>query len=273
MCLLKHVVFILCLEKIELFGIYVVAFRQAFKKSLRLTPMIILLFSGFILSFKLQSSPLNERFNHTNVGESVAQLGKMLLAGIDDTKSLGMQSKSLTNYTVFFVFVVLVPILLINLLIGVSTGELKETLDISNVIRYQMQLNFILGWQHVLLEKFGLKCCNDFFLFKIYTGKYSQKKKNIHSNDKSKDNLESQLDKLEQKQNRNFELMNDKLSQLNKVVDLKLSQQTNKIQTMQDGILERINQHEKLMGTQLDDFEQNSTKQMNSMASDLINKS
>ena len=270
--LLKHLAFILCLEKMDYIGIYVVAFRCAFKKSLLISPIIILLFSGFILAFKMQSNPLNEKFNNTSVHESVAEFGKMLLSNIDENTTLGMASDSFTNYFVFFVFVILVPILLINLLIGVSTGELREILDVSDLMQYQMRLEFILGLQDYLVNKFDFKFCEKMFVFKIYTGKES-KKKNIHSIEKSDSNLQTFMEKLEQQQNKHFESLAEKLVQHNKEMDLKLSHQTNKIQTLQDGMLVRMNQHEKLIEAQFSDFEQNTMKQMNSMASDLIKKS
>ena len=85
--------------------------------------------------------------------------------------------------------------------------------------------------------------------------------------------MDTFLDKIEQQQTKHFEMIAEKLSQFNKEVDLKLSHQTNKIQTLQDGMLDRINQHEKLTETQFNDFEQKTMKHMNSMASNLINKS
>jgi len=166
--LLRYITFLLCLEKMDKIGIYVVAFRKAFNKSLNLGPIILILFTGFTVTYKLNKIASDQEFVNATLLQSAAQISRMFLANIEDLSKMGITedcSKSISNSLNFILFVIMIPILLINLLIGVSTGELTNILDASDLTQYQMRLRFILWLQSFLLKWQGEDWCRKKILF------------------------------------------------------------------------------------------------------------
>ena len=166
----------------------------------------------------------------------------------------------------------MIPILLINLLIGVSTGELTNILDASDLTQYQMRLRFILWLQSFLLKWQGEDWCRKKILFVKYEPDSSRKtdKKDLAFMEKAAEhNSEKELARIVKKQ---FYVLSESLLQHTREIDAKISQQNDKIQTLQDGILERINQNEKKIERQLKEFVENSNQKLSSISSDIINK-
>jgi hypothetical protein len=127
--------------------------------------------------------------------------------------------KDRTNYVIFFMFIILVPILLINLLIGLATGELKYILDESAVMQFQLRLKFVLGMQDLILFKLRLyKMFNKKFLFDIYEKDISkQRKKDIYYIEKTEKNAEKSLTKLEMRQAEQYNLFVARFSYNNEI--------------------------------------------------------
>jgi hypothetical protein len=272
--LIRYITFLLCLEKMGKVGIYIVAFRKAFNKSLNLAPIILILFTGFTISYKLNKIAPDQNFVNGTVLESVSQISRMFLANIEDLDKMGITNdigKSISNSINFILFVIMVPILLINLLIGVSTGELTNILDASDLTQYQMRLGFILWLQSFMLDWKGDEWCREKILFTKFTPSSDRKvdKKALAFIKKTDQNYEKDLARLLKKQ---FYVLSENLLQHTREIDAKITQQNDKIQTLQDGILERINQNEKKYERQLKEFVENSNQKLSSISSDIINK-
>jgi hypothetical protein len=257
------------------FGIYIVAFGQAFKKSILLAPLIVLLLVGFILSFRLSNLTTNKYFSDSTLFENVAKMGRLLLSNLPEKiDDLGMEKDlalDLSNYLIFFMFIILVPILLINLLIGLATGELKYILDESAVMQYQLRLKYVLGLQDFFLNKSFFKSSKYFkerFLYKVETIKKSARKLDINFIDKTEKNLEKSLIKLEMRQEEQYNLLVERLSYTNRDM-----QQNDKIQGLQDDITDRLSQYERVLDTRLKESQENFQRQLDFIASDLLNKS
>ena len=204
--------------------------------------------------------PNQEYFNATLI-ESIAKFSRLSLSNIEEINKLGMDEEwinSISNYIVFFIFVILVPILFINLLIGVSTGELRDIMNASNVIQYQLRLKTILGWQDYLINRCGFKVLKKHFFFKTTTVfKNSKSKQNENkSKEKSDEMLKKMLEKMEDQHQNLKEQLIEKFSLKNKEIELKLTNQMDKIQMMQDGQLENINQNEQLIQSKLKENEE-----------------
>ena len=71
----------------------------------------------------------------------------------------------------------MIPIVLINLLIGVSTGELTQILAISDLTQYNLRLNFILWTQKFMLKWKGERWCKENILFNEYKAVVKKKEK------------------------------------------------------------------------------------------------
>jgi hypothetical protein len=111
-------------------GLYIVAFRSSFEKCFNLIPLVVVLFCGFIFCFDIKVTDLNEKFLNSSIPQNIAEMGIMLLAIVDDIEKLGIKSTAIiTTFIVFGLFILLIPILLANLLIGASTGQLEEVIQ------------------------------------------------------------------------------------------------------------------------------------------------
>lgn len=263
--ILRYIEFILSLEKFNKIGIYIVAFRQSFENSLLLFPLIVTLLCGFIVAFKIGTNSPNETFFNSTLLESVAEIEKMLIANIADIDKLGMKSDGvITNYILYSLFILLVPIILINLLIGVSTGQLNEVLQSSEIIQFELQVTYSLRIQELLYcNKLLFDHFHSKFLVPI-NGPVENKafnfRKEISRNEfeEIKIQLESKINilKINIKQNREDVLVN--LYELN-----------DKLQNLQENILEKYKENDKRIKTQLEDLDTKFFRQLDLLAIEL----
>jgi hypothetical protein len=278
--LLRYITFALCLEKVEKFGIYIVAYRKALKKSLFLAPIVITMATGLIFSYKLNRSAPDKIFYNATILESVAQIGRTFLSNMEGLDDLGITARftqSISSFVLLIIFIVMIPTVLFNLLIGVSTGELTRILEVSDLVQYHMRLNFIMWTQKFFLRWKGEEWCKkEKLLFSIYT----KPKPNRHKmngldfiEEKSEKSKENDIVLLRKEQQKQFELMQESHVQIVRELRAEIRQQNEKIQILQDGLLESMNQNEKKTEKQLKEIEANSNQKLYFIASDIINKS
>ena len=275
--LFGYVAVLFCLEKTKGIGIYIVAFKGTILKSFYLTPIIFILFMSFIISFKASKINENENFANATVSESVAKLTSMFLSNIDSIEKLGMQSEnSGSNYVLFLLFVILVPILLINLMIGVALGELKEVLDKSKTIQFEMRIKYTLTVQKIFHRIFGSRCESYFIFNEIQDDslkKHSIFKNKINKTEKSEFKLEECLLDLKndiKKENKSLRLY------LNKILKEKyrrIEELEGKIEVKQLEYLERLNRVEKRIERNINEKERKTNKKLDAISNDLLSKS
>ncbi len=204
---------------------------------------MLLLFSGFIISFGLKTISYNENFVNLTVFESITEMQLMVLANIDRIENLGMKTNDIfTNYILFSFFIFLMPVLLINLLIGVSTGQLEEVLHSSEVIQYEMRVVYTLRMQNLLLNKLGFKFLEKYFLFNEYQNK---RVGNKLRNNKLESDMMAGFNETNNKFKIYFDLLRNKIEQNRSEILSKMSEQNDKFQTIQEDCLERMNQNDK----------------------------
>ena len=76
----------------------------------------------------------------------------MSLANIDIDKLNLLKQMPPSNYVVLFAFVFLMPVLLVDLLIGVAIGELRAILEESSLIQIKLKIEFTIRIQKILLK-------------------------------------------------------------------------------------------------------------------------
>ncbi|XP_006015374.1 transient receptor potential cation channel subfamily A member 1 [Alligator sinensis] len=143
--------FLLYLQRFENYGIYVVMFWEILRTLIRIVVVFFFLILAFGLSFfvllgsqKTYSSPLL----------SVMKTFAMMLGDINyhDAFLGPLLSNELPypflSYTVLIIFTLLIPILLMNLLIGLAVGDIAEVQKYAALKRIAMQVNL-----HTNLEK------------------------------------------------------------------------------------------------------------------------
>jgi len=151
-----YLIFLVKLEMTPLFGIYFVAYKKTLVQFLKLLPIIFLTISGFLFAYRVRSL-YSQSSSHVNksYGYSIAKLITMVLGDFElDKIGLGEEMKlaNFFDYLIYIKFIVLMSILLINLTVGISIGEIKTTIDESEIKNINERLKFILNVQGTLLR-------------------------------------------------------------------------------------------------------------------------
>lgn len=156
--LFGFIVLMLRLEKNSTFGAYVVAFRKCFSKTIRTLPFILLLFFGFIYSFIIRTkigvnfidSPNTIKIDYL----SIAKMSNMIIGGYE-LDQLGLNNETfiyqIINFLIYFLFLILMTIISVNMLTGIAIGELESVLKEAEIYNIQQRICYILRIQKTFL--------------------------------------------------------------------------------------------------------------------------
>ena len=140
--LFGFIVLMLRMEKNSLFGSYVVAFRKSFTNTMKTLPFIILLFAGFVFSFKIRSNNgVTFLSNSKFLGSlNIAKMTNMIIGGYE-LGEMGLNETGLaneiSNFFIYFIFLILMTIISVNLLTGIAIGELESVLKEAEIFNIQ----------------------------------------------------------------------------------------------------------------------------------------
>ncbi|NXO12235.1 TRPA1 protein, partial [Oriolus oriolus] len=143
--------FLLYLQRFENYGIYVVMFWEILRTLIRIAVVFFFLILAFGLSFFVL---LGSQQTYSTPLLSIMKTFAMMLGDINyhDAFLDPLLSNELPypflSYTVLIIFTLLIPILLMNLLIGLAVGDIAEVQKYAALKRIAMQVNL-----HTNLEK------------------------------------------------------------------------------------------------------------------------
>ncbi|XP_041268760.1 transient receptor potential cation channel subfamily A member 1 [Onychostruthus taczanowskii] len=143
--------FLLYLQRFENYGIYVVMFWEILRTLIRIAVVFFFLILAFGLSFFVL---LGSQQTYSTPLLSIMKTFAMMLGDINyhDAFLDPLLSSELPypflSYTVLIIFTLLIPILLMNLLIGLAVGDIAEVQKYAALKRIAMQVNL-----HTNLEK------------------------------------------------------------------------------------------------------------------------
>jgi ankyrin repeat protein len=143
--LLCYIGFSLLIQKFRIFGLYVLAFKRTIKNSARFFPMFLLVYIGFLLSFKLHSHLGVTFLNSTNHEYVVRSLAMMI--GELNTGEMGLGQGFFINYVMYTLFICLMCVIILNLFIGIAVGEISTVLNEADVMQLSMRIVFALKCQ------------------------------------------------------------------------------------------------------------------------------
>ncbi|CAL8292745.1 unnamed protein product [Lota lota] len=144
------VCFLLYLQRFDRFGIYVVMFGEIMKTLVSIVMLFLFLMVAFGLGF--HALMLNQKEFET-VPLSVIQIFVMMIGELNyETNFLKpyLDNKlpfTFLTYVLFIEFALLMPILLVNLLIGLAVGDIAEVQKNASLKRMAMQIDL-----HTVLE-------------------------------------------------------------------------------------------------------------------------
>uniref|UniRef100_A0A8B9HBS6 Transient receptor potential cation channel, subfamily A, member 1b n=1 Tax=Astyanax mexicanus TaxID=7994 RepID=A0A8B9HBS6_ASTMX len=134
--------FLLYFQRFERFGIYVVMFGEIIKTLISTIVLFVFLLLAFGLSFY---ALMLHRFN--SISLSLAQTFVMTVGELNYQNTLleayeqGQLAFPEISYFIFVLFVLLMPILLMNLMIGLAVGDIAEVQRNATLKRIAMQIN------------------------------------------------------------------------------------------------------------------------------------
>lgn len=115
--LFAFLVFPLYIQKLKVFGVYVVAFLRTLSNSAKFFPVFLIIYVGFMLSFRIRSNYGVSFFDSTLY--SLIRTFTMV-SGELETDKMGLTDKygSIPNYLIYLLFIGLMCTILINLFVG-----------------------------------------------------------------------------------------------------------------------------------------------------------
>ncbi|CAF0854801.1 unnamed protein product [Brachionus calyciflorus] len=147
--LLAFLIFPLHVQKLRIFGVYVVAFCRTLMNSAKFFPIFIIIYCGFLLSLRIRSN-----FGVSYFDSTVFSLVRTLtmVTGELETAKMGLTDDigALPNYIIYFLFIGLMCTILINLFVGIAVGEIKTVLDEADIQQISMRIMFVLKVQSAL---------------------------------------------------------------------------------------------------------------------------
>jgi hypothetical protein len=114
--LLSFIVFSFLIQKLRVFGLYVLAFRRTLSNSSKFFPIFFLVYIGFNLSFRLRTHFGVTYFNST-AGNTLIRTLSMALGELDND-AMGLDSGSVLNFVFYFLFIGLMCVITFNLFVG-----------------------------------------------------------------------------------------------------------------------------------------------------------
>lgn len=306
MILCLYMILILRLEKFAHIGIYVTVFRRILKKSASVVPLVALASLAFLFSFRITSvrqndDPKNENTFNRSLSFNFIQLMTFNLANFDNEKmGLGhhVNGSNWPIYIIYVLFLFILPILILNIFIGISVDELKKLLDDSQEYNMIIKIKYTLKMQDTLcVLRNGIFCRKiklvdrlldkliSYVMVKNKQGNNHNDQSNEHENelllnvhdksikesDTEKDNSEQKISELnidiEQLENRLIGNINDKFKNMKLQLGLLEEKIENKmcaLQQMEKRLDNKLNENFKKL-------EQRSDASLNKILSSLEN--
>ncbi|XP_063155461.1 transient receptor potential cation channel subfamily A member 1 [Candoia aspera] len=149
--LLSWTNFLLYLQRFESYGIYVVMFWEILRTLIRIVTVFFFLMLAFGLSFYVL---LGSQQTYGTPYLSVMQTFSMMLGDVNyrdaflEPMLTNKLPRPFLSFIILIIFSLLIPILLMNLLIGLAVGDIAEVQKFAAMKRIAMQVNL-----HTNLEK------------------------------------------------------------------------------------------------------------------------
>ena len=117
------------------------AFRRTLANSTKFFPVFILIYTGFLLSFRARATADVKYFNSTS--STTFMRGFTMMMGDLQSEEMGLDS-SYINYVLYLLFICIMSIIILNLFVGIAVGEINTTLDEADIQQISMRIIFVL---------------------------------------------------------------------------------------------------------------------------------
>ena len=166
------------LQKFKAIGVYVIALKRTLLNSTKLFPVFLIIFIGFILSFKVRTNFGVQYSESDSLSYSIIRTVTMVIGELDTSK-MGLDDEdAIPNLIIYFLFIGLMCTILLNLFVGIAVDDIKTILDEADIQLISMQIRYVLRIQKAIQPinnyfSFSKKILN--MNFKIYNDKTDNK--------------------------------------------------------------------------------------------------
>ncbi|CAF1429668.1 unnamed protein product [Adineta ricciae] len=164
------------LGRFDIYGIYVIMFLEIFKTLLHVLSLFSVLIVGFALTFCI-IRPFNEQLNPSNpqhlfiiILKSVTMMLGELGFDLSHSETVNEQHFSLINLLMLLLFAIIMPILLMNLLVGLAIGDLIQIQQNAHLKRLAMQVQLHTNLERKLPSKLIQRWIKNKFVIYINRG-------------------------------------------------------------------------------------------------------
>ncbi|CAF0890815.1 unnamed protein product [Brachionus calyciflorus] len=176
--LTSYFIMILNLNKAPLVGRYVIAIRNVIKNSIGLFIVLLIFLIGYLMSLRNRSNSLNENDPTIGFFNETFELGffRVLTMGVGslDTEDMGIENINelgFINCLLYATFIFIMPIMLMNIFIGISNEELEKVYDLADVETIILKFEYVLKVKDNIFYKLFSKLKKalkvDHFEFKV----------------------------------------------------------------------------------------------------------
>jgi hypothetical protein len=224
--LFAYILLPLFLQKFKAIGVYVITLKRTILNSTKLFPVFLILFVGFVLSFKLRTNFGVNYSESDSFGYSMIRTVTMVIGELDTSKMGLDNTDALPNLIIYFLFIGLMCTILLNLFVGIAVDDIKTILDEADIQLISMKIIYVLRIQKAFQPLIDSFCClrdilnmnfkkynkdDDYKIFKtidLFLNKInnllSKEDRNVQLADPNK-RLENNLSEMSREMNEKFE--------------------------------------------------------------------
>ncbi|CAF0842023.1 unnamed protein product [Brachionus calyciflorus] len=144
------------MDKVFLIGKYVRVIGKIIKRALGLLVFVLIFIIGFLLAFRNRSESFSDenssmKFFNTTFEFGLYQVLSMSIGNLD-LNEMGLSNlteNSLVNFLIYGVFIILIPILLINIFTGITIDEIQNLFKTSEEEAAITKINYIIKIQQL----------------------------------------------------------------------------------------------------------------------------
>ena len=146
--LFSYIVFSLLIQKMRVVGLYVMAFKRTLANSAKFMPIFLIIYVGFLLSFRLRSNfGVSHYSNSTSL--SLVRTFTMVIGDLNSDE-MGLNDGLNVNYFIYCFFISIMCVIILNLFVGIAVGEISTVLNEADIQQISMRIVFVLRCQAVL---------------------------------------------------------------------------------------------------------------------------
>lgn len=145
------IVLALFIQKVPRIGIFGGMFKKMLHKSLYFSPILLVFLIGFSISFTIQDQEITE-INLNSTSTILIDTLSMIVGELGIERDKSSIPDSYTRKFVFFFYISIMCIMILNLMIGIAVGEIKEVVDDADMRSIAMKIKFSLRTQLMLFK-------------------------------------------------------------------------------------------------------------------------